>query len=249
MDALDGAEALVNLTGKSVDCTKNPVNCDEILRSRVEPTRMLGEAVAAASRAPKVWVQMSTSHYYGDPIDAVCTEASSPGYGLAPFVAREWEKAHAESCPSAVRSVVLRTSFVLGKNGGALKRLAFLAKIGLGGRIGSGRQGISWIHEDDLYGLILRAIGDGGMNGTYIATAPGPVSNAEFMLSLRAAMRVRFGLPAAEWMVRIGAPLLMSTDPELAICGRYCVPARLTSHGFDFRFPELGGALRDIFAA
>jgi uncharacterized protein (TIGR01777 family) len=245
---LEGMAALVNLTGRTVDCVKTPENCDEILRSRVESTRALGRALGSLSDPPKVWVQMSTSHYYGDPASAVCTEESCPGYGLAPFVAKSWERAHSELCPSATRSVVLRTSFVLGKNGGALGRLALLSKIGLGGKVGSGKQGISWIHEDDLTSLICQAISSAKMSGAYIATAPNPVSNSEFMSTLRATLGIPLGLPAAAWMVRIGAPLFMSTDPELALCGRYCIPARLLREGFDFRFPELKGALSDILA-
>ena len=116
--SLDGAAAVVNLVGRSVDCIKTPDHCDEILRSRVDATRVLGQAVAAAHNRPRVWVQMSTAHIYGDPPEAVCDESSSFGYGLAPEVGRAWEKAFAESIPDGVRGVVLRTSFVIGRGGG-----------------------------------------------------------------------------------------------------------------------------------
>ena len=244
---LDGAAALVNLAGRSVDCVKTPDRCDEILRSRVEATKVLGEAMKQVRTPPPVWVQMSTAHIYGDPPSAVCDENAAVGYGLAPFVGHSWEKAFAESVLPGVRAVVLRTSFVLGRNGGALPRLAALARWGLGGKVGHGRQGISWIHERDMNRIFVRAITDAAMHGAYLATAPRPVSNAEFMRELRQVLRVPVSLPATTWMVRIGAPLVMRTDPDLALYGRYCVPRRLREAGFDFDFPDVQSALHDLF--
>ena len=244
---LEGAEALVNLTGRSVDCVKTPDHCDEILRSRVESTRALGHALERVSVLPPVWVQMSTAHMYGDPPDLVCDEDSALGCGLAPSVGRAWEDAFAQSAPPQVRPVVLRTSFVLGRNGGALRRLAALARLGLGGRVGTGRQGISWIHELDMNRLFERALRDERMTGAYIATAPNPVSNSVFMRELRSAVGAPFGLPAAGWMVRLAAPILLRTDPDLALYGRYCVSRRLREEGFEFRFPEIREALRDLW--
>lgn len=243
---LDGARALVNLAGRTVDCVKTPDHCDEILRSRVESTEVLGRALREARTLPPVWVQMSTAHIYGDPPDAVCDEDASTGYGLAPFVGRAWESAFDEACPASTRPVVLRTSFVLGRDAGALPRLASLARWGLGGRVGHGRQGMSWIHERDMNRIFERAIADPAMTGTYVATAPNPVSNAEFMRELRWALRRPIGLPAPAWMVRLGAPLVMRTDPELALYGRYCVSRRLDELGFEFEFPELAAALADL---
>ena len=141
---------------------------------------------------------------------------------------------------------MLRTSFVLGRNGGALTTLARLARLGLGGKIASGRQGMSWIHERDMNRLFTRAIEDDAMTGAYIATAPNPVSNEEFMRELRRAVGMPIGLPAFEWMVRIAAPLFLRTDPDLALYGRYCVPKRLKDEGFEFSFPDLSVALRDL---
>ena len=139
---LEGAEALVNLAGRSVDCIKTPDHCDEILRSRVESTEALGEALRSVKTLPHVWVQMSTAHIYGDPPNDLCDEDATFGWGLAPFVGREWEQAFARSAPSSVRQVILRTSFVLGSNRGALRRLGNLARWGLGGTVGHGRQGV-----------------------------------------------------------------------------------------------------------
>ena len=245
---LEGAAAIVNLAGRTVDCIKTPDHCDEILRSRVEATEVLGKAVRNIQTPPPVWVQMSTAHRYGDPPECVCDEDSAFGYGLAPFVAREWEAAYARAVLPEMRQVILRTSFVVGRNGGALSRLSKLVRWGLGGTVGSGQQGMSWIHELDMNRLFFRAITDDSMQGAYLATAPEPVSNAEFMRALRKALKRPIGLPAASWMVRIGAPLLMKTDPELALYGRYCVSRRLREEEFEFSFPDLESALRDIYA-
>ena len=250
MTALDGASGIVNLVGRSVDCVKTPDHQDEILHSRVEATLVLGAAMREVERPPPAWVQMSTAHIYGDPPSDVCNEHSPFGYGLAPFVAQAWEQAYRQSVLPSQRQVVLRTSFVVGRDrgagGGALTRLGWLARVGLGGTIGTGRQGMSWIHEADLNHLFERGLSDASMHGVYIASSPHPVSQREFMRELRRAVRMPIGLPATEWMVRMGAPLMMRTDPELALYGRYVVPRRLIEEGFEFQFPRLREALCDL---
>lgn len=252
-DVLDGAAGLVNLAGRSVDCVKTPDHQDEILRSRVESTRVLGEALRQVQQAPPVWIQMSTAHLYGDPPTVVCTEDSPPGYGLAPFVGRSWEAAFQDAILPEQRGVVLRTSFVLGRNrgagGGALSTLARLAKLGLGGRIGRGTQGISWLHERDLGRLVERGLVDDSMRGAYIASAPQPVPQVEFMRALRRAVRMPIGLPAPSWLVRLGARLVLRTDPDLALYGRFVRSRRLADEGFEFEFPEVGEALLDLLKA
>ncbi|MEK6247110.1 MAG: NAD-dependent epimerase/dehydratase family protein [Planctomycetales bacterium] len=136
---LEGATAVVNLAGRSVDCIKTAANCDEILRSRVEATNVLGLAVCEVQARPKVWIQMSTAHIYGDPSELVCDENSALGCGLAPTVGCAWEAAFRSLALPAMRRVILRTSFVMGQEGGALPRLAALARWGLGGKAGHGR--------------------------------------------------------------------------------------------------------------
>jgi len=253
---VDGCDAVVNLAGRTVNCIKTPDHCDEILRSRVESTRVLGEAMRAIESPPPVWVQMSTAHIYGDPPSAICTEVSAEGYGLAPTVARAWETAFAESKlpndhKNAQRGVVMRTSFVIGRDrgagGGALGTLGLIAKLGFGGKVASGTQGMSWIHEDDINAIFIRAIVDETMSGAYIVSSPNPESQADFMRTLRKVIGMPIGLTAFEWMVRIGAPLFMRTDPELVLYGRYVIPKRLLDKGFDFKFPELESALRDLY--
>ncbi len=247
---IDGADAVVNLVGRTVDCRKTPGHCDEILRSRVEATCVLGEAMRSVASPPPVWVQMSTAHIYGDPPSVICTEKSSFGYGLAPDVGKAWERQFADSIGSDQRGVVLRTSFVVGRDrgagGGALSRLRFVTRLGLGGRIASGRQGMSWIHEKDMNRIFERAILDSSMQGAYIASSPNPVSQRDFMCCLRRSLRMPIGLPATETMVRLGARWLLRTDPELALYGRYVIPERLELAGFSFEFPELADALGDL---
>lgn len=247
---LSEAAGLVNLAGRSVNCVKTPDHQDEILRSRVESTRVLGQAMRSIDSPPPVWVQMSTAHIYGDPPKSICTEESAFGYGLAPFVGRAWEEAfHASVLPSQ-RSVILRTGFVLGRNrgagGGALDTLAPLARMGLGGKVGNGTQGMSWIHEADMDRLFERGLTNFTMQGAYIASAPHPVAQAEFMRELRRAVSMPLGLPSFSWMVRIAAPLLLRTDPELVLYGRFVISKRLEEEGFEFQFPQLREALRDL---
>lgn len=249
---LDGADALVNLAGRSVNCIKTPDHQDEILRSRVESTRVLGQAMRTVDLPPPVWVQMSTAHLYGDPPSLVCNEHSAAGYGFAPNIAHAWEHAFVSSTLPEQRGVVMRTSFVIGRNrgagGGALATLTLLAKLGLGGRVGKGTQGMSWIHERDLNRIFERAICDTSMSGAYICSGPKPVPQVEFMRVLRRVIGMPVALPAFEWMVRIAAPWVLRTDPELGLYGRYVVSERLAEAGFNFSFPELEPALRDLYS-
>ena len=255
-ECLDGAAGLVNLVGRTVDCVKTPDHCDEILRSRVEATRALGIACRSVASPPPVWVQMSTAHIYGDPPSVLCDEDSPTGYGLAPMVGIAWEKEFSQALLPQQRGVVLRTSFVIGRNrgagGGALSKLVPLARFGLGGSVGSGQQGMSWIHEVDMNRLFERGLTDDSMIGVYVASSPNPVSNTEFMRSLRQAVpwpKVPLALPAFAWMVRIGAPLLLRTDPEIALYGRYVKSSRLERERFSFSYPRLPEALAACFTS
>ncbi|HEX2838828.1 MAG TPA: DUF1731 domain-containing protein [Phycisphaerales bacterium] len=253
---LEGADVLINLAGRSVNCVKTPDHCDEILRSRVESTRVLGLACRGVACPPPVWVQMSTAHIYGDPPDAVCDEGSALGVGLAPTVGRAWEKAFDAARLPDQRGVVLRTSFVIGRSNaggaGALGTLARLARCGLGGRVGTGKQGFSWIHERDLNRVIDQAVRGGGFRGVYVASSPGTVSQEEFMRVLRRSAgglgSFGVGLPAPALFVRAGAALVLRTDPELALYGRFVRPTRLIEAGFRFDFPSIDRALADLFS-
>lgn len=253
---LEDAAAIVNLAGRSVDCMKTPDNCDAILRSRVEATRTIAAAVREVRNPPKVWVQMSTAHIYGDPASAICDEESALGFGFAPTVGKAWEETAMYGALPSQRLVMLRTGFVIGRDrgagGGALARLKKLARLGLGGQVGSGTQGFSWIHELDMNRIFERAIYDDSMRGVYNACSPNPTSQKNFMQEVRK-VSGGFGAlgiapPAPAWAVRLGAPLLMKTDPELALYGRYVVPKRLLKEGFEFRFTSLAEAMKDLAA-
>lgn len=248
INVLNGAKAVVNLAGRTVDCIKTPDNCDVILRSRVDSTKAVGRALQEVANPPKIWIQMSTAHIYGDPPRQLCTESSTFGLGLAPTVGQAWEKALQESLPGGTREVRLRTSFVIGRNGGALGSLKRIAKLGFGGKVSHGTQGISWIHEFDINEIILQAIQNDNYNGAYIISAPNPVSNQDFMKALRMQLKVPVGLPAPAWITKLGAKLFFKTDPDLVLYGRYVKSERLEKEGYAFKFPTLPEALKDLLA-
>jgi uncharacterized protein (TIGR01777 family) len=243
---LDGAEALVNLTGRSVNCVHTPENRRLILESRVDSVRVLGEALAGCARPPAVWVQSGSLALYGNPGDRICDEATPPADDFSAVVCRQWEEALAAVAAPATRKVVLRIGLVLGPGGGALGPLVKLARWFLGGTVGSGRQYLSWVHVDDMNEIFWQAITRGELTGASNACTPQPETNAVFMRELRAALGRPWSPPAPEWAVRFGARFLLQTDADLALTGRRCVPARLLQQGFKFQFPQLGAALADL---
>lgn len=249
--ALDGAAAVVNLVGKSVDCRKTPANVREILDSRVDSCRVLGQAMRAVANPPPVWLQSGTAHIVGDPQpkDAVCDESTPPGPldEMAPRVGVAWEHACAEAKMPGQRGVVLRISFVIAHDGGAMDRLRAVTKLGLGGTVGPGDQWISWVHRDDLNRLCMAMIRDPAYEGVYMVTAPHPVTNRDFMRALRKAYERPWSPPAPSWGVRLASRFLLNTDPELALEGRRCVPTRLSDeHGFTFTYPTIDRALAEV---
>ncbi len=245
---LDGADALVNLTGRSVNCVHTPENKRLILKSRVDSVRALGIALASCRRPPPVWVQTASLALYGDAGERVCDENAPPADDFSAQVCRQWEAALAEVDAPATRKVVLRIGLVLGPGGGALGPLEKLTRWFLGGTVGNGRQYLSWLHMADMKEIFLQAIARPELSGAYNACAPNPVPNAEFMRELRAALGRPWSPPAPEWAVRFGARFILRTDADLALTGRRCVPARLTQQGFKFNYAELRPALREIYA-
>ncbi|MCB0733818.1 MAG: TIGR01777 family protein [Flavobacteriales bacterium] len=246
VNSLSRADVLVNLVGRSVDCVKTPENIDLIWRSRIESTQLLGKAMAQLENRPSVWIQMSTAHIYGDSPTAWCDEYSITGYGLAPDVGRAWEEAHLTHLPVGMRSVILRAGFVLGKDGGAYTRMKQVIRLGLGGRIGSGKQGMSWIHELDINRMIVHMIEDQQMQGVYVVSSPNPLDKDTFMRQLRKSMHMPIALPAPEWLTRLGARLVFKTDPELALYGRYVRSIRLEKEGFEFTYAHLVDAVHAL---
>lgn len=241
---LEGA-ALVNLCGAIVDRRPTPANIALLTRSRVEPTRTLAAAAAALDNPPIVWVQMSTLAIYGDAGDTVLDEDAQPADGPPQMagVARAWEAAADDA--STGRQVILRTGIVLDRNTPAFDRLTGFVRWGLGGRIASGRQWISWLHIVDYLAIIRRAMEDHSLSGAVHATSPAPVTNAELMATLRRMLRRPPAPPTPAWAVRAGATLLQ-TDAALALTGRRCVPRRLLDSGFAFSFPQIGPAIENL---
>ncbi|MEM6280512.1 MAG: TIGR01777 family oxidoreductase, partial [Verrucomicrobiota bacterium] len=242
---LEGAKALVNLAGKNVNCRQTAANREEILRSRVEPTETLGDALRKVYRVPEVWVQAGSLAIYGNAGDRVCDESGFVPDEYPTDVCVAWEEALGAAIRPEMRWAMLRIGFVLGRDGGALPALARLAKLGLGGKIGDGRQWISWIHLEDMMRLFVEAIENPAVHGIFNASGMQPVPNEEFMDTLRATLGIPFGLPTPGALVRMGAPLIGS-DPDLALNGRRGLPVKIHGLGFRFQFHELEDALTDL---
>lgn len=241
-EELDGAAALVHLAGKRVDCRPTARNIAELTRSRADAVRLVGAAMAGLSHRPSTWVQLSSLARFGDTGDEIIDEATPPpdhGRAQQVEVCRHWEDAYEEASSGVDRRVLVRPGISVGGAGDpATAQLARLARLGLGGRVGTGRQWVSWISASDLFDVLLRAVVDPTMSGVYHATAPEPVRNAELMAAYCAAVGRRFGLPSPSLLTTVGA-WLMGSDPALALTGRRCVPTRLLEHGFRFAESDL----------
>lgn len=243
---LEGAEAVVNLAGRSVDCRYTPGNRREIVESRVNSVNAVGRAIELCARPPKVLVQAASLAVYGDAGARVCDESAPAGRGFSAETCLRWEEAFDSFELPATRKVLLRIGFALGRDGGALRTLSRLTRAYLGGTVGSGRQYVSWLHLADLNRIFVRSIECERMRGVYNATGPCPVTNAEFMCELRCALRRPWSPRVPEPLVRLGA-LLMRTEAELALAGRRCLPERLLAENFKFLYTNLESALADIF--
>lgn len=244
-DRLEGATAVINIVGKSVNCRYTHENRREIQASRLDSVRVLGQAIAGCRQPPEVLVQASSLAIYGDAGKRLCTEQTPPATGFSPEVCIQWEAAVNAMKLPATRTVILRIGFALGKDGGALQPLAALAKWFLGGSVGAGNQYISWIHIHDLNEMFRWSVERPVLSGVFNATGPTPVTNREFMRELRSSLRRPWIPPTPSWAVKAGA-FLMGTEASLALTGRRCTPARFLEDGFQFRFPQLKGALADI---
>ena len=242
---LEGAAAVVNLAGRNVDCRHTPEHRREIVESRVHSVEVIGRAVAACEEPPKVLVQAASLAIYGDAGRRVCGEDAPAGQGFPAEVCLRWEQLFDSLELPATRKVLLRIGFVLGRDGGALPTLARLARLYLGGTVGEGHQYVSWLHVRDFCRLVLWCVERPAAAGTYNATGPCPVTNAEFMCELRCALRRPWSPRVPAWLVRLGA-FLMRTEPALALEGRRCIPDRLVEEGFKFLYTNLESALADL---
>lgn len=246
MEALEDAELLINLAGKSVNCRYNGTNKREILESRKQTTTLLGNSVLACSNPPKLWINSSTATIYRHAEDRPMTEESGEiGSGFSVDVATSWEKTFFDFKLPETRQAALRIAIVLGKVGGVMTPYRNLAKFGLGGIQGNGRQKFSWIHIEDLFQIILFLKDREDLSGVFNCSSPYPVSNRELMQTLRQTMNVPFGLPSPKWLLEFGAGFIR-TETELVLKSRWVIPERLQREGFTFTFETLDETFQDI---
>ncbi|MFH8336835.1 TIGR01777 family oxidoreductase [Streptomyces sp. AM6-12] len=246
--AVDGSDVVVNLAGRSVSCRYTAANLREMMDSRVDSTRAVGAAIAAAVRPPRLWLQMSTATVYAHRFDAPNDEATGviggsetgvPDYwAYSVEIAESWERAQQEAETPATRKVALRSAMVMSPDpGGVFAVLLGLVRLGLGGPVGGGAQYVSWIHESDFVRAVEFLMAREDISGPVNLAAPHPLPQRAFMRTLRSAWGVPVGLPATRWMAGLGAFALRS-DTELLLKSRRVVPGRLTQAGFDFRYPQ-----------
>lgn len=251
---LEGAEAVINLAGRSVNCRFTAENRRLVMDSRVDSTRAIGEAIARCQQPPRVWLNSGTAtiyrHTFGPPHDETSQDFATTPEAKDEYsveVARAWERAQVMVATPHTRQVRLRITLVFGTvAGGVFQILRRLARCGLGGRMGSGRQFVSWIHEEDFCRAVEWILEHPELHGPVNLAAPHPLTNAEMMRTFRRVCGiVPFGLPAAEWMLEVGA-FFLRTETELLLKSRRVVPGKLLASGFPFRFPEMETALRDL---
>ncbi|HBI45678.1 MAG TPA: TIGR01777 family protein [Planctomycetales bacterium] len=253
---IDGADVVINLAGRGVNCRYNAENRRLIKDSRIQSTLAIGEAIARAARAPRVWLQASTATIYAHRYDAPNDEATGVLGGseegtpetwrFSIEVAKSWEQAANEVNLPQTRRVLLRSAMTMSPDpGGVFDVLSGLVRWGFGGASGNGRQYVSWIHDRDFVRAVYWLIEHPELAGPVNLTSPNPMLNAEFMHTLRAAWGIGFGLPAAKWMLEIGT-LFLRTETELILKSRRVVPGRLLQSGFVFQFPAWAEAAADL---
>lgn len=244
-DEMEGADAVINLCGKSVDCRYHEKNKAKIYSSRLLPTRAIGEAISKCKNPPKVWINASSATIYRHSIDQPMDELTGEiGIGFSVDVCQKWEAAfHAFDLPKT-RMAIARIAIVLGKSGGALTPLLRMTKLGLGGAQGPGNQMMSWLHEKDFARMVDFMIKE-NLEGAYNLSAPNPVTNREFMKAIRDTVGIKMGLPTPSWLLGIGARIIQ-TETELILKSRYVVPGKLLEAGYQHRFPHIDHALKSL---
>ena len=274
--SLDAADVVINLAGRSVDCRYTPRNRRDILESRVRSTRVIGQAIAQSAHPPAIWMNASTATIYRHALDRPQDESSPCGadpWSAAPAlppalvlqtsstpseapdtwrfsidVATSWERAFDEASTPRTRKIALRSAMTMSPSrGGVFDVLLRLVRFGFGGAAGSGAQYVSWIHDVDFLRAVDFLIAHPELDGRVNLASPNPLPNAEFMRTLRRQWGMPIGLPAAEWMLEIGAWALR-TETELILKSRRVVPTRLLEAGFQFQFPEWEAAAHDLIA-
>ena len=244
-EEIDGAEAVINLAGKNINCPHTPENFRALIASRVDSVNAIAAAIAKTKVPPRVWVQAGAIGFYGDTGDNPCTESAPNGSGALAEICRAWEAAFTVAAVPATRKVTLRIGFVLGRAGGALPVLARLAKFFLGGAAAGGRQFISWIHLADLARMFVTTAEQERFSGVFNAVAPGAVTNAEFMGELRKVLGRPWSPPVPALAIRLGSRLL-GGEAVLVLMSSRCLPERFLMSEFKFQFAALPAALNDL---
>lgn len=244
--ALDGADLLINLCGKNVNCRYTEENKKAIIQSRVVPTALLGRAISKLVHLPKLWINVTSATIYRHAEDRSQDELTGEiGYGFSVDVCKQWEQIFFEAQTPGTRKVALRMGIVLGRNDGVFPRLLNLVKLGLGGKQGNGQQQVSWIHEQDVAHIAEWLLQHPEMDGIINCTAPNAVKNTDLMYVIRKSYGMPFGLPSPKWLLEVGARMI-GTETELILKSRWVAPQRLLNAGYPFRFADIQSAVSDI---
>lgn len=242
-ETVSGFDAVIHLAGESIVGRWTPAKKANIRESRILGTRNLSQALARAKQKPQVFVCSSAIGYYGDGGDAVLNEESLPGTGFLPDVCREWEAATQEAAQADIRTVQIRTGIVLSAKGGALAKMLLPFKMGAGGRLGNGRQWMSWIDMQDMVGAIRHILKTDLLQGPVNLVAPKPVTNGEFTRTLASVL----SRPAIFPMPAFAARLVFGEMGQAVLLeGQRVEPAKLVASGYPFRFRELRASLESI---
>lgn len=243
VEELEGATAVINLAGKSVNCRYTEKNKAEIFASRLDSTRVLGEAIRLCKQKPTVWINAASGTIYRHSLHEPMTEfAGEIGSGFSVEVCKQWEQAFFSFSDLPLRQVALRTAIVLGKDGGVMVPFRNLARLGFGGKMGSGQQQFSWIHVEDVCRSIAFILQNEQLDGVINLSSPTPVRNSEFMQALRNRYRRKIGIPSPTWLLELGARLIQ-TETELILKSRFVLPEKLEQAGFEWKFPTINEAL------
>lgn len=243
---IDGADVLINLAGKSVDCRYNQKNKAEIYASRIESTNVLQKVVAQCQNPPRVWLNSSSATIYMHAENALMKEADGiTGDDFSMNICKSWEGAFFNKTNETTRKVALRTSIVLGNSGGAYPKLKLITRLGLGGMQGRGNQKFSWIHLDDFCSALDFIIKNENIEGVVNITSPEPVRNENLMTIMRRTLGIPFGLNAPKFILELAA-VFMQTETELLLKSRNVFPEILLKNGFEFRYRNIAEALRHL---
>lgn len=246
--SLAGADLLINLCGKNVNCRYTEENKAEIIHSRILPTALLGRAIAEMEVPPRLWINVTSATIYRHAEDRPQDEVTGElGDGFSVDVCRQWEDTFFGISTAHTRKIALRMGIVLGCKDGAFPRLLTLAKCGLGGKQGDGKQYVSWVHEQDAARCTEWLMRKEDLNGVVNCTAPDPVINEQFMSVIRHEAGLAFGLPSPALLLKIGAKVI-GTETELILKSRWVLPKRLLDNGYPFLFAEIAPAIHDLLA-